>query len=128
MDERTDSEQRSADQALCETFSEMARPSLSLSFDKELRAKLAVERRRQVAARLRTRLLRTYWLVAGLSSAVILAHLQWSEQPLFEPWWPVLALIVTAVLPVALVFVVCRIDPIDLLLSAFDPHVDHQEC
>jgi hypothetical protein len=120
MDERNDSEQRSADQALREAFSEMAEPSLSLSFDKELKAKLAAERRRRLATRLRTRLLRIYWLVAGLISSVILVHLQWSGLPFSEPWLLVMALIVTAVLPVSLVFVVCRIDPIDLILSTFE--------
>jgi hypothetical protein len=120
--------QRLVDQALHEAFSELARPSLSLSFDKEMRARLAVERKRQLAARLQTRLLRIYWLVAGLSSAVILAHLQWSDQALSGPWLPVLALIITAVLPVSIALVACRIDPIDLILSTFDPPIDDPEC
>lgn len=120
MAECTGNEQGPADQALREAFSGIAQPSLSLSFDKELRAKLAVERRRQRAARLWTRLQRIYWLFAGLSTAVILSHLHRPELPHSEPWLPVLALIITVALPVLLVMIAGRTDPIDLFLTTFE--------
>ncbi len=117
-------QQAAVDAALRDCFADLARPTLSLSFNRKLRSSLAVERRRQAQARQRVRLLRGYWLVAGLVCAVILARLPWSELPLSEAWLAMVALALSAVLPVWLILHACSIDPIDLVLATIDTLID----
>lgn len=119
--------QWSAELALRDAFTGMARPVLSPHFDQELALALAEERRRQRKRRLRLRLMQTYWLIAGAACSYILAHLPWSETSTLAAWLPMLILVaVSAMLPVVLVPQACRVDLMDLILGTCDDQLSQR--
>ncbi len=102
-----------ADQMIRNAFAGTARPSLSPYFNTRLRAAVEEEKRRKRAAALRTRIMQTYWMLAGLASVVITLTLPWSV----SPGGAGLSLLVVAAV-MALPMMVVRVDLFDLILQS----------
>ncbi|MEJ2189720.1 MAG: hypothetical protein P8Y93_09975, partial [Acidobacteriota bacterium] len=71
------------------------------------------EKRRKRAAAMRMRIMRTYWVLAGLASASIIWMVPWSESP-HGAWHSLLVVAVVIALPMTLV----RVDLLDLILQS----------
>lgn len=102
-----------ADEAIRDAFAGTARPSLSPYFGSKLRSAVEEEKRRKRAAAMRMRIMRTYWVLAGLASVTVVALLPWSESP-HGAWLSLLVVEVVVALPMMLV----RVNLWDLILAS----------
>jgi hypothetical protein len=101
------------DQTIRDAFAATVRPSLSPYFNTRLRAAVEEEKRRKRAAAIRVRIMRTYWVLAALTSVLITLTLPWSESP-HGAWLSLLVVAAVITLPM----VVVRIDLLDLILDS----------
>ena len=101
---------------LVAAFRGIVRPAFSPHFRPQLMVRVAEERRRKKIARRRLAILRSYWLVASVVCAAVLANLTWSSSDAMTQT-PVLFAIGVFVVPIALLLIAIRTNPFELILQ-----------
>jgi len=108
-----DRQEDHADRMIRDAFTATARPALSLYFNSRVRAAVAEEKRRKRAAAIRVRIMRTYWVLAALTSVLITLTLPWSESS-HGAWLSLLYKRQVLALPMMLV----RVNLLDLIFDS----------
>jgi hypothetical protein len=113
VDDRTDAR---IDRELRSLFAGSPPPNLPLDFTRTLRRQVVGQRRQLRAQRCRLLVMRAYWGVAALASALLLARLQLPSDALEGPWSVVvMAMLTLGAAPAVLLLRGLGMNVLDLL-------------
>jgi anti-sigma factor RsiW len=109
--------ERFAQDELVAAFRGAARPALSPHFRSQLMGRITEERRRKRSMRRHLALLRLYWIFAAIVCGAVIINLTWVSPAALQSA-PTLLAVALFALPICLVLIAIRVNPVELVFHA----------